>query len=423
MVIKNPNDIFVPDYLNEEFFATALEEGLREIQVTVKEVTFEWGSSPGDNYCSRIYRILVAYERLVTDDEPPVQEQRSLIIKSVLSSEGTQFLEDSGAFLKEKLTFLDVLPRLQILIDGPKFSATCFYTIKEPARLLVLTDLKSDGFSIVSRQKKLDWAHCELLLQQTGRLHATSMVLAKRDPEITKRFVNGLLCNETIIKSDTFKIMFGESLKQLANNAAEWPGFEKIAQKLQHFYDNFKPICAHLGDRRASDRIVVMNHGDLWLGNTMFAYDDPKQPDKPTRAIFMDFQFNFYSSPGCDLNFFLNTSVRLHLLQQRRDDLIYVYYKTFRETLEFLHYENIPTLDDLKYELRSRELYGLFALFGFLPLVTMPKELSDDSNIDNLVHEEFARLKYKKVFAEAALQAELKYGLKRLDDLGVLDEF
>lgn len=124
MVIKNPNNIFVPDYLNEEFFVAALEEGLRELQLAVNEVTFEWGSNPGDNYCSHIYRVLVAYERLVEEDEQLVQEQRSLIVKIIPISEGTRFLEDIGVFLKEKLTYLDVLPRLQILVDGPKFSAT-----------------------------------------------------------------------------------------------------------------------------------------------------------------------------------------------------------------------------------------------------------------------------------------------------------
>ncbi|XP_039961688.1 uncharacterized protein LOC120775533 [Bactrocera tryoni] len=423
MVIKNPNNIYIPDYLNENFFVAALEEGLREIQVTVKEVTFEWGSNPGDNYCSRIYRVAVAYERLVDDDEPPVQEQRSLIVKTIPISKDTRFLEDVGVFLKEKITYLDVLPRLQILVDDQKFGASCYYAIKAPTRTIVLSDLKPEGFVLASRQDQLDWAHCELILQQTARLHATSMILAQRDPDITKRLVNGMLSKQTILKSDSFKLMFGGTLKELANNAAEWPGYEKIAQKLHHFHDNFKPICAHLADRREGDRIVVMNHGDLWTSNFMYAYDDAKQPEKPTRAIFVDFQLNFYGSPACDLNFFLNTSVRLNVLKDRRDDLINAYYKTFKETLEFLHYENIPTLEDLKYELRARELYGLFALFGFLPIITMPKELSQDSSIENLVDNEASLTKYKKVFAQERLKDLLKYALKRLDDLGVLDEF
>ncbi|XP_039959784.1 uncharacterized protein LOC120774315 [Bactrocera tryoni] len=423
MVIKNPNNIVVPDYLNENFFVAALEEGLRAIQVTVKELTFEWATNPGDNYCSRIYRIAVTYERLVDADEPPVQEQRSLIVKSIPVPEDIRFLEDVGVFLKEKMTYLDVLPRLQVLVPCPKFGAICYYATKSPINTLVFTDLKSEGFRVAPRQDQLDWAHCELILQQTARLHATSMILAQRDPDITKRLVDGMLCEKSIMKSDSFKQMFGVMLKYLANNAAEWPGFEKIAQKLHHFNDNFRRICARLSDPRKGDRFVVMNHGDLSILNIMYAYDDPKQPKKPTRAMFVDFQLNFCGSPGCDLNFFLNTSVRLNVLKDRRDDLINVYYKTFKETLEYLHYENIPTLDDLKYELRARELYGLFATFSFLPMVTMPKELSGDNSVENMINEDNVRAKYQKLFSQDNVQAQLKYALKRFDDLGVLDEF
>lgn len=96
-----------------------------------------------------------------------------------------------------------------------------------------------------------------------------------------------MLSKQTILKSDTQKNIFGGILKHLANHAAEWPGFGKISQKLHRFHDNFKPICAHLADRHEGDRIVVMNHGDLWTTNFMYAYDDPKQPEKPTRAIFV----------------------------------------------------------------------------------------------------------------------------------------
>ncbi|XP_018800063.1 PREDICTED: uncharacterized protein LOC108975792 [Bactrocera latifrons] len=423
MIIKNPNNIVVPDYLNENFFVAALEEGLRAIQVTVSEITFEWATDPGDNYCSRIYRVVVAYGRLVEADEPPVQEQRSLIVKSIPVSKDTRFLEDIGVFLKEKMTYLDLLPRLQVLVPCPKFGATCYYATKSPINTLVFTDLKNEGFRVAPRQDQLDWAHCELILQQTARLHATSMILAQRDPDTTKRLVDGMLCEKSVMKSDCFKHVFGIILKHLANNAAKWPGFEKIAQKLHHFHDNFNIICARLADHREGDRFVVMNHGDLTVSNIMYAYDDPKQPKKPTRAIFVDFQVSFCGSPGCDLNFFLNTSVQLDLLKERREDLINVYYRTFKETLEYLHYENIPTLDDLKYELRARELYGLFALFGFLPLITMPNELSGDNSIETMINGENVRLKYQKLFAQDNVQALLKYGLKRLESMGVLDEF
>ena len=88
-----------------------------------------------------------------------------------------------------------------------------------------------------------------------------------------------------------------------------------------------------------------------------------------------------------------------------------------------MRYENIPSLDDLKYELRSRELYGLFALFGFLPMVTLPQELSGDINIEDCIKGEHKDKILEEIFRRGALTEHLKYSLKRFADLGVLDEF
>lgn len=45
---------------------------------------------------------------------------------------------------------------------------------------IVFNDLKVDGFRTASREAGLDWAHASLILQQLGKFHATSMVLAKK---------------------------------------------------------------------------------------------------------------------------------------------------------------------------------------------------------------------------------------------------
>lgn len=113
----------------------------------------------------------------------------------------------------------------------------------------------------------------------------------------------------------------------------------------------------------------------------------------------------------------------MDILKTKRDDLIELYYKSFSEALDYMRYVNIPTLEDLKYEMRSRELYGLFALFGFLPMVTLPKELSDDTSIEAFTNEEYKNKKLEAMFARKELTDHLKYSLKRMEELGVLDEF
>lgn len=115
--------------------------------------------------------------------------------------------------------------------------------------------------------------------------------------------------------------------------------------------------------------------------------------------------------------------MQLDILKTKRDDLTEIYYKTLSEALYYMRYDEIPTLEDLKYEMRSRELYGLFALFGFLPMVTIPKELSEDASIEAFTNEEYKNKKFEAIFARKELTDHLKYSLKRMEELGVLDEF
>lgn len=132
---------------------------------------------------------------------------------------------------------------------------------------------------------------------------------------------------------------------------------------------------------------------------------------------------SYFCSPACDINFFLNTSVQYDILVNQRDDLINIYYESFSGTLKSLNYHNIPTIEDLRKELRERETYGLFGLFGFLPVVTLDKELSEGSSIESMSNEEESQKKLEQIFANEKLHKFFKYGLKRFDELGVLDDF
>lgn len=232
-----------------------------------------------------------------------------------------------------------------------------------------------------------------------------------------------MLSEATVLQSDTFYNMFNGFLQGLIGASGKWAGYEKITAHLQRFSDNFRKNLLDAAKPKSNDRYVVLNHGDLWTTNFMYAYDNSAQPELPTRAIFIDFQISFYGSPACDLNFFLNTSLKLELLQQRREDLIKVYYQAFRDTLEYARYDAIPSYEDLLFELRNRETYGLFGLFGFLPMVTLPKELAHDNSIENMSDESFKAKKIDAIFSQKFLNDYHKWALKRAEDLGVFNDY
>lgn len=68
-----------PEYLNNEFFEKTLKCGLNESAITIVDLKLSAGSSPGDNYCSEIYRAVVTYKIGDNDQEQSV----SLIVKSM----------------------------------------------------------------------------------------------------------------------------------------------------------------------------------------------------------------------------------------------------------------------------------------------------------------------------------------------------
>lgn len=118
-------EIFViksPEHLNLNFFEEVLENGLREPNIEVKKIYFCLGSSGGENYCSDIYRVKINYS---TGNNGSAKEI-SIIVKSIPAKEATSFLEVWNVFLKEKIFYIDVLPRLEVLIGenekfGPKY--------------------------------------------------------------------------------------------------------------------------------------------------------------------------------------------------------------------------------------------------------------------------------------------------------------
>lgn len=132
----------------------------------------------------------------------------------------------------------------------------------------------------------------------------------------------------------------------------------------------------------------------------------------------VDFQNSFFGSPGCDINFFLNSSVQLDVLVNRRQFLIESYYKTLRQSLRSMHCNHIPSLGDIEREIFRRELYGFFASYAFLPMVAMKKEDSQDNSIEAFANKDFAAKKVKIMFASNPRTINtLKYALKRFDEL------
>ncbi|EDW65158.2 uncharacterized protein [Drosophila virilis] len=407
-----------PKYLNEDFFKAALEDGLRDMRVDIKKIIFsESSGGGGENYCSKIYRARALYR----SSKRQLDEELALIVKSIAITPATQFLEELAVYLREKIFYFDVLGKLEVLIgDGSKFGAKCFYTTREPIQTIVFDDLTQYGYKLASRQNGLNEEHCVVILKKLGKFHASSMLLAEKEPSVREHFTSGMLDENYIRTNERFINFMTLQLRTLANVVAKWAGYEQLAVKLHRHCDNIKENLVMTG-RPTPGEITVLNHGDLWVNNFMYKYHD-ELPTKPIDAIFVDFQNSFFGSPGCDINFFLNSSVQLDVLIHRREFLIQTYYASLRESLERMHSQFVPSYADLQQEIHARELYGFFSSYAFLPMVTMMKEDSFDISIEALTDQDFAKKKVQLMFSSNPRTADtLRYALRRFDELGIFD--
>lgn len=406
-----------PKYLNEDFFKAALEDGLRDMRVDIKKIIFSESNGGGENYCSKIYRAKALYR----SSKRQLDEELALIVKSIAITPATKFLEELAVYLREKIFYYDVLGRLEVLIgDGSKFGAKCLYTTTQPMQTIVFDDLTQYGYKLASRQNGLNEEHCVVILKKLGKFHAASMVLAEKDPSVCEHFNTGMLDENYIRTNQRFIDFMTLQLSTLASVVSNWPGYENIAEKLNRHCDNIKENLVLTGRPRPGE-LTVLNHGDLWVNNFMYKYDN-ENPTKPIDAIFLDFQNSFFGSPGCDINFFLNSSVQLDVLMNRRDFLIQTYYDSLRESLELMHSEYIPTLQELQHEIRERETYGFFSSYAFLPMVAMKKEDSYDNSIEAMTNQDFAKKKVQLMFTSNPRTTEtLRYSLRRFDELGIFD--
>lgn len=150
----------------------------------------------------------------------------------------------------------------------------------------------------------------------------------------------------------------------------------------------------------------------MWVNNFLFKYED----GQPIDVVFVDYQLSFHSSPGIDLNYFINTSPKNDVRELNRLQLIEIYYESFVRTLNELDCSTHITFDAMKSEIETREFYGFMASVGVLPIVLMNKEVSQSSNMESLTDKNAATKLREAMYNDPNYVRSMKYIIKRFDD-------
>lgn len=391
-------DFVVPVYVDEALSVKSITDGLGVKNVKLVDQKITRAVANGDNYMSDVYRIVVRFTGDGSDDDRAIKRTPdgahrtvSLVVKSLPSGgqRGTMIAE-LRAYEKEVCMFRDIVPRLSRMVDGAFFSARCLHATPFPERLIVFEDLKALGYTNTSRHAGLDYAHCSLLMEKVGRFHAASMRFAEQEPELLgKQFNFNMFNPDSSDPSDNLRTLFEKGLEALIAVAkTRWDGFDQaIVAKMERlvpvYVDRLRQCLEQECESDGGYR--VLNHGDLWSNNMLFRYNDPTAADPAvTDVVFVDLQISFYSSPGVDLNYVLSNCPNYET-RGRLDELIRTYYRSFEATLRQLGYSPVPSLEQVRREIRRMEFFSLVSIVSVLPIVLMDQTDELVADFESLV--------------------------------------
>lgn len=152
--------------------------------------------------------------------------------------------------------------------------------------------------------------------------------------------------------NDLYEKFIGTMLRAMADSTKIMPGFETISAKILQFCEHFYAKTATAVEADETNCFVSLCHGDLHTKNVMFTNDTD---DKPSDAIFVDYQVCFVGPAVTDLANIFYLSASSTLLVEDFEMLTAYYYRELSAMLTKLGYSKaVPTLADIQTQFRQR---------------------------------------------------------------------
>ncbi|KAJ9582750.1 hypothetical protein L9F63_022895 [Diploptera punctata] len=386
----------IPSWMNLEFLENVFKSDNIDEDFEIKSFDIKRATAAGDNYLSLIYRATVQITKRGQS------ENRSLIIKCQPAGEAIQKVTKNYELFEQEARMLkDVLPAMHKLLreanveNFSPFSAKLLYShFSSTLQVIVLEDLKESGFEMLERTAGLDQEHCMMVMRKLAQFHAASLVLKEKNPELLETLIDPI--SEEMVEKE-FDKFFMNLLTDLCGE------IEKNNEELKIYIDKILKISERAaarwaeGRKRIEKEFSVLAHGDAWVNNMLFHYS--KEDNQLLDMRLVDYQMSLWTSPGVDLQYFLNSSPAMDLLV---DQTMFIeeYHTVLGETLSALGYQHLHiTLDHLNQLFEKRGFFGMLSIFGIRNIVMV-----DDENImdfDKIANQIDVSYKFSKIYMES----------------------
>ncbi|GJQ85191.1 hypothetical protein Trydic_g13035 [Trypoxylus dichotomus] len=208
---------------------------------------------------------------------------------------------------------------------GARISLDCNSEIVDNDAVLLLENLKTEGYVVCNRYDGFDEECARVLLVNLATMHAAVIGYRHEKPlDFEKKMLPHLSKAFAFNITDYFCENFGNSVKNACSkNPKCIPHLSKIDTALRELnYFNKNPV-------KGKSIYTTLTHNDFWVNNILVKFEK----GRPVAVKVIDYQIIEFSSLAHDVIFFLYSSVNTELLEEKIDDLIRFYYDKFIETL------------------------------------------------------------------------------------------
>uniref|UniRef100_A0A1B6LK04 CHK kinase-like domain-containing protein n=2 Tax=Graphocephala atropunctata TaxID=36148 RepID=A0A1B6LK04_9HEMI len=362
----------LPSWLDEKFAAASLQGGEdKEPKVTILNFQVSPAVALGENYQSNIHRLQVEYS--IGDS---AKQSIFLLSKSPVTHGFVASIQDKfDPFTREQTVYNELLPKLQEKVNY-QFGPRSFYSPVE--KVLVLEDLKKEGYTMCERVKQLDFAHCQQVMKTIAKFHASSVAVQHEHPKFVERISEEYMYRDDSPIGGFVKMMAGPIMLMVCDILKNRKGCEKYADLIVSRMGNIWSSAVERFKPKAKG-LNVLTHGDLWMNNILFKYNDSGEI---INVKFIDYPVIRYTTPATDLAYFIWSSANEEVRENRLEELCKTYLETLNSTLEQIGCGERLDEEELKEDLRSLKDWLLFLICQFVPVVLSdPADAIDASDL------------------------------------------
>lgn len=178
------------EFLNKKFFENITKNRLNLSLNAFKVVSFKTSRATaiGENYLGALIRANVIVE--VNN----LEKEHHYVIKISAGDDlkGACISEEFKAYDKEMLVYQKLIPALEKIWNEAgrvvQIAPKCFGIFNDPVPIIVLEDLKPQGYEVGMKQLGFDLDHFKLVMEKMAQFHAASAVLYEKVNDIRPSF-------------------------------------------------------------------------------------------------------------------------------------------------------------------------------------------------------------------------------------------